>query len=93
VDDSPAAGEGLGDGLGEGGGPPGKICEPPGDGLGDGGVTSVAAGVVGVGGLPPTHPQAMMSTVPTIMAWTVQRAFGWRKFLNIVQGTVRLEPD
>ena len=53
-------------------------------GLGDGAVTSVAAGSVGVGGLPPTHPQAIIKTVPTIMEWTVQRVFGLKSFLNIV---------
>jgi hypothetical protein len=53
-------------------------------GLGDGAVTSVAAGSVGVGALPPTHPQAMIRTVPTIMEWTVQRGFGLESFLNIL---------
>jgi hypothetical protein len=83
---SPAtAGEGLGDGLGDGdGGVPGRIWLLD-AGLGDGGVTSVAAGSVGVGAAPPTQPQARMSTVPTINPWTVQRVFGRTSFLNIVR--------
>jgi hypothetical protein len=40
---------------------------------------------VGVGVSPPTHPQAMMSTVPTIDAWTSQRGFGQTSFLIMVQ--------
>lgn len=80
-----AAGDGLGDGLGDGDGGALGTMGPPDVGLGDGGVTSVAAGSVGVGAAPPTQPQAMMSTVPTIKLWTVQRAFGRASFLNILE--------
>ncbi len=46
---------------------------PPGDGLGDGtGGSGVGVGV----GAPPTHPQAMNRTAPTIDAWIVQRRHG-----------------
>lgn len=80
----PAAGEGLGDGLGDGGGgAPGRIADPW-AGLGDGTATRVAAGGVGVGVAPPTQPQAMIKTMPTMSPWTVHRVFGRESFLNIL---------
>ena len=65
VYDSPAAGDGLGDGLGEGEGGDGTVGLLAGDGLATGGVAPAG---VGVGGAPPTQPQAVTSTVPTISA-------------------------
>src|SRR3954447_18820234 len=67
-----AAGDGLGDGLGDGDGGGGLVVGllSAGDGLAGGWISPVA---VGVGGLPPTQPQAMLRTVPTIRAWTSQR--------------------
>jgi hypothetical protein len=89
VYDSPAAGDGLGEGLGDGAGTAGD-GDGGATGPGDGAAARVAAGTVGVGALPPTHPQAMMSTVATIKLWTVQRAFGRESFVIIVGGTVRV---
>jgi hypothetical protein len=80
--DSPAAtGEGLGDGLGNGDGDGGAAGLFSGDGLA-GADTPVVA--VGGGGFPPTNPQAVTSTVPTINPWTSQRGLRLACFENIV---------
>ena len=88
VYDSPAAGDRLGDGLGDGDatdggadGGSGGIGVLAGDGLAAGAVTVVD---VGAGGFPPTHPQAMIRTVPTTSAWTSQRGFRTERIQIIV---------
>ena len=77
----PAAGDGLGEGLGDGDGGGGTAGFASGDGLGVAGAATVA---VGDGGLPPTQPQAITRTVPTMSAWTGHRGFTRVGFQNIV---------
>ena len=80
-DSPPATGDGLGEGLGEGDGGGGTAGFACGTGLGDAGAATVA---VGAGGFPPTQPQAITRTVPTINPWTSQRGFMTVDFQNIV---------